>query len=133
MSDANVALVRTIYDAFARGDVAAVLEGMSPAIIWNEAENFPYADQNPYVGPTAVAQGVFARLGGEWDGFSVKIEEIHGAGNVVVARGRYTGIYRKTGRSIDAQMVHFWRVTDGKAISFQQYVDTLQVARAVGP
>ena len=105
---------------------------MSPSIIWNEAENFPYADQNPYVGPGAVAQGVFARLGGEWDGFGVKIEELIDAGDVVVARGRYTGAYKKTGTSINAQMVHVWRLADGKAISFQQYVDTLQVARAIG-
>jgi hypothetical protein len=28
----------------------------------------PYADKNPYVGPNAVLEGLFARLAGEWDG-----------------------------------------------------------------
>jgi ketosteroid isomerase-like protein len=29
-------------------------------------------------------------------------------------------------------MVHVWRVQDGKAAAFQQYVDTLHAARASG-
>ena len=56
----NVALIRGIYDAFSRGDIADVLGRMSPGIVWNEAENFPYADGNPYIGPQAVASGIFA-------------------------------------------------------------------------
>ncbi len=68
MSHENAALIQGLYAAFAVGDVAAVMGAMSPDIIWNEAENHPYADGNPYVGPQAVAEGVFARLGGEWDG-----------------------------------------------------------------
>jgi hypothetical protein len=56
MSKENVAVIQGIYDAFANGDVAGVLSRRSPDIVWNEAENFPYADGNPYTGPEAVAQ-----------------------------------------------------------------------------
>jgi ketosteroid isomerase-like protein len=31
-----------------------------------------------------------------------------------------------------AQMVHVWRIIDGKVTAFQQYADTLQVARVIG-
>ena len=58
MSKENVALIRGLYDGFAAGNVPDVLARMSPAIIWNEAENFPYADGNPYVGPEAILNGV---------------------------------------------------------------------------
>ena len=132
MSERNVALIRGIYDGFAAGDVAAVLGAMSPGIVWNEAENFPYADGNPYVGPDAVAQGVFARCIGEWDGFAVAIDEILDAGDTIVALGRYSGTYKATGKPISAQLAHVWRVEDGKAAAFQQYADTLQVVRATG-
>jgi ketosteroid isomerase-like protein len=131
MSQDNVALVRSLYDAFARGDVPVVLAAMDPAIEWNEAENFPYADKNPYVGPQAVLEGVFARLAGEWDGFSVTAEELLDAGHAVVARGRYGGVYKKTGVRINAQFAHVWKLRAGKIVKFQQYVDTAQVARAV--
>jgi ketosteroid isomerase-like protein len=69
MSADNVDVIKGIYDAFAKGDVPGVLGRMSPDIVWHEAENFPYADRNPYRGPEAVAAGVFARCIGEWDGF----------------------------------------------------------------
>lgn len=131
MSQENVSLVRSLYEAFAKGDVTAVLGAMDPGIVWNEAEGFPYADRNPYVGPGAVAEGVFARLGGEWDGFGVVLEELLDAGDTVVATGRYVGAYRQTGVRIRAQFAHVWRLRGGRLTSFQQYTDTAQVARAV--
>lgn len=131
MSRENVALVEAIYAAFSAGDVPGVLGRMSPDIVWNEAENFPYADRNPYVGPEAVLTGVFARIGEEWDGFNVVTEDVLDAGDSVVALGRYQGTYKATGRTLDAQLVHVWRIEDGKAVRFQQYTDTLQTAQVI--
>ena len=45
--------------------------------------------------------------------------------------GRYHGVYKGTGRQIRAQAVHVWRMKNGKAVEFQQYADTLQVAKAL--
>jgi len=132
MSETNVALVRSIYDGFAAGDVGAVLGAMSPDIVWNEAENFLYADGNPYVGPQAIAEGVFARCIGEWDGFAASVDEILDAGDTIVALGRYHGASKATGIAMNAQFAHVWRIADGKAAAFQQYTDTLQAARAMG-
>lgn len=128
---ANVELIRGIYDAFARADIGAVLGAMAPEIEWREAENHPYADGNPYVGPNGILQGVFVRLGTEWDGFAVHVDEILGAGDKVVMLGRYKGKYKRTGKSLDAQVVHVWIVANGKAASFQQYTDTHQFTRAM--
>ena len=132
MSHENATLIQSLYAAFAVGDVPAVLASMSPDIIWNEAENNPYADGNPYVGPQKVAEWIFTRLGDEWDGFGVVVEEILAAEDLVVVLGRLHGTYKATGRTQNAQMVHAWRVVDGKITSFQQYADTLQIARVVG-
>jgi len=132
MSQANVELIRAIYDAFAAGDVPGVLGRMDPAIEWNEAENFPYADGSPYIGPEAVAQGVFIRCATEWDGFGCQVDEIVDAGDTVVAFGRYLGTYKATGKPQNAQMAHVWRIADGRVMWFQQYADTLAVARVTG-
>ncbi len=128
----NLELIRGMYAAFAAGDVAGVLGRMSPGIVWNEAENYPYADGNPYVGPEAVAAGVFARCVGEWDGFAVEAQEFLDAGATIVVLGRYRGTFKATGRAQHAQFVHVWRIADGKAVRFQQHADTLQVARVTG-
>ena len=63
MTDSNVQIVRGIYESFGSGDTPAVLEQMDQSIEWNEAENFVYADLNPYIGPQAVLKGLFTRLG----------------------------------------------------------------------
>lgn len=132
MSAENVAVVKGIYDAFAAGDVAGVLGRMSPDIVWLEAENFPYADGNPYRGTEAVAAGVFARCVGEWNGFGVRMNDLIDGGDRVVALGRYGGEHKQTGRRMNPQAVHVWMLRDGKVVAFQQYIDTLAVARACG-
>lgn len=132
MSADTVAVIKGIYDGFAAGDIPAVVGAMSPDIVWNEADDFPYADGNPYVGPQAILEGVFARIGGEWDGFDAHVEELLDAGDTVIALGRYSGTYKATGKAQDTQFVHVWRVRDGKAVRFQQYANTLHAARVIG-
>jgi hypothetical protein len=128
----NADTIRAVYAAFQRGDIPAVLAAMAPDIVWNEAENFPYADNNPYVGPDAILAGVFARLGGEWDGFAVKEEDLIDAGDTIVTLGRYGGAPKATGKKINAQFAHVWRFKNGKIVAFQQYTDTLQAMLAMG-
>jgi ketosteroid isomerase-like protein len=133
MAQGSVELVRGLYDAIGRGDTQAVLEQMDEGVEWNEAENFPYADRNPYVGPQAVLEGVFARLGEEWEVFEVVPEELLDAGDRVVALGRYNATHEATGRGVRAQFVHVWGVRGGRVRSFQQYTDTKQFADAIAP
>jgi ketosteroid isomerase-like protein len=131
MSAENVEIVRGLYEAFGKGDIPGVLGKFDKEIVWNEAENFLYADRNPYVGPQAVLEGVFMRIVSEWDDFAVNPESILDAGDQVVALGTYTGTSKKTGKSVKAQMAHIWNIANGKAVKFQQYTDTKQFADAV--
>ncbi len=132
MSVENVAVVQGLYDAFARGDMADALGRMDPGIEWNEAENFPYADGNPYRGPDAVLTGVFARCATEWEGFAVDMPDLIDGGDRVVALGRYAGTFPATGTAMRPQVAHVWTLRDGRIVGFQQYADTLHVARVMG-
>ncbi len=127
---ANTEIVRGLYEAFGRGDVPAALGLLDPGIVWNEAENFIYADRNPYIGPQAVLDGVFARIGTDWEGFTAIPEELISEGDTVVALGRYRGVYRATGIRLDAQFVHVFKLRSGKVARFQQYTDTAQARDA---
>lgn len=131
MSQENVAVIRSLYDSFGKGDVPAVLGQMDQQIEWNEAENFIYADRNPYVGPQAILEGVFMRLGTEWEGFSVSPEQWLNAGDHVVVLGTYAGKHKQTGKEVRAQFAHVWGVREGRVVRFQQYTDTKQFADAV--
>jgi ketosteroid isomerase-like protein len=131
LSQTNVDIARSFYAAVTRGDVPAALSLLAPTIEWREAEGFPYAGGNPYVGPDSVVQGVFLRLATEWEGFTAHPEHFFDAGESVIVTGRYTGVYRATGKSVDAQFAHVWTMHSGKAVRFQQYTDTAQVAQAI--
>jgi ketosteroid isomerase-like protein len=67
------------------------------------------------------------RIGSEWDGFTVHVGSLHDAGDHVVMQGRYTGTFKPSGKSLDAQACHVLRFRDGKLSSFQQYADTAQL------
>ena len=81
------------------------------------------------IGPEAVAEGVFARLVGEWEGFTVTPDRIIESGDTVLALGRYRAVHRTTGLPLDAQFAHVWTVRDGSIVAFQQYADTAQLVR----
>lgn len=122
-----------LYAAFGRGDVPAVLGAMDPAIHWHEAEGNPYMPSGEaWVGPDAVLENLFTRLGEDWDGFTVHPASFHDAGDTVVVEGRYTGEYRGTGRSLDTQFCHVWSLKDGRITKFQQYVDTATLQDVMG-
>ena len=129
----NVRFMKNLYDAFGRGEIPAVLGSMSPDIRWHQAEGNPYMlSGEAWVGPDAVLNNLFMKLGGEWDGFTVHPNTFHGAPDSVVVEGRYTGTYKPTGNAIDAQFCHVWDIKDGKITRFQQYIDTAQMQNAMG-
>jgi uncharacterized protein len=128
----NIQHAKDIYAAFGRGDIPAVLAAFDPQIEWREAEGHPYKpDGAPWVGPQAILEGLFMRIGSEWDGFAVHVRTLRDAGEHIVMEGRYTGLYKASGKSLDAQMCHVLRFRGGKLLGFQQYVDTGQVQRVM--
>lgn len=121
--------ITNLYAAFARGDVPAVLAAMAPDISWTEAEGFPYG--GTYVGPDAVLQNVFMKLGSEWDGYSAVPRELIANADTVIAIGEYSGTYKATGKSFRAPFVHVWKFGGDQVISFTQHTDTAVVQRAL--
>ena len=127
----NRQVIEGAYQAFARGDVPYIMNMLSPDVVWLEAENFIYDDRNPYIGPQAVLEGVFMRLGADFEGFTVTPEEIVADGDTVIGRGRYRGSCRATGKAVDSQFAHVFHFRDGKVVRFLQYTDTAQFRAAV--
>jgi ketosteroid isomerase-like protein len=131
MSQENITVIRGMYESFSKGDVTSVLGQMHQQIEWRQAENFIYADHNPYRGPQAVLEGVFMRLASEWADFKVLPEEWLDAGNHIVVLGTYSGRHKESGKEVRAQFAHIWGVTHGRVVRFQQYTDTKQFADAI--
>ncbi len=131
MSEENVVVVRGMYEAFAKGDIPTIIGALDTQVEWWEAENFIYADGNPYVGPDAVLTGVFMRINAEWDSFAVAPREVLDAGETIIGHGYYSGTYKQTRKRVQAQFAHFFTFRAGQIVKFQQYTDTAQFERAI--
>ena len=125
-------IVKRFYRLYAIKDIRSTMELFDPQVEMHPAENFIYATGKPYVGPDAIRQSIFTRVDAEWDGFSMTTEELLGAGEVVIARGRYRGTYKITGTIINAEFVHVFRFKEGKIVMWQSYTDTAQFKEAIG-
>ena len=124
-----VETIKAAYAAFGRNDPSVLFAAMDPAIKWYEAEGNPLADRNPYIGPQAVGEGVFARLLAAIDNFTAVPSTFIDGGDHVVVLGRYGGTMKGTGATLDSPFCHVYRFHAGKVVTFEQYTDTAQWAR----
>ena len=125
----NGEIIKGLYDDFATGNIPGVLGSLDENIEWTEAEGFPYG--GTYIGPNAVLENVFMKLGTEWERFSAVPDQIVDGGDVIVALGTYSGKYIKTSRSMKVPFAHVWTFSDGKIVKFVQYTDTLKVSEVL--
>lgn len=127
-----VETIQAAYSAFGRNDPSVLFAAMDPAISWNEAEGNPLADRNPYVGPQAIGEGVFARLMAAIDHFSAVPSAFVDGGDHVVVFGRYGGTMKRDGAVLDAPFCHVYQFGGDRIAAFQQYTDTAQWTRLMG-
>jgi len=112
----NVRFLKNLYEAFGRGDIPTVLGAMSSDIRWYQAEGNPYMPSGEaWVGPDAVLNNLFMKLGAEWGGFAVHPKSFHGAGDSVIVEARYSGTYKATGKSIDVMR---WKCPSSRGDDF---------------
>ena len=127
----NVAIVKGVYEALAKGDINTVLGAMDEQIEWHMAERHPLWPGKAFVGPQAVLKGLFARLPQVYDGFRIDLQRIVALGDTVLVEARYRGKEKVTGQDLDAQVAHVWDLRDGKCVRWQAYVDTWQIAQVL--
>lgn len=128
MSQENIKITNNIYEKFNRRNYSAVLGFFSANFEWFAADHSPLADRSPYRGLDEVREGVFDRIAASTERLIIKPNEVFDAADKVVMLGYYDGINKGSGKQYQAQVAHVWTFKAGKAIKFQQYVDTFQIA-----
>lgn len=119
-ASANVEVIAALYRAFAARDFPTVLSLISPEITLRQTELLPWGGR--FEGIEGYRR--FAELLlGHVDSV-VTPEEYVDAGDRVVAIARTRGHVRASGQPFDLRAVHVWGVRDGKAVSFEPYIDT---------
>jgi hypothetical protein len=128
MSQQNVDVVRSAYEAFSQGDMDT-LSAMLADTEWFEAAGMPYG--GTYSGAQAIFENVFGPITQDVEGFTARPDEILDAGDEkVVSLGTYSG--QGANGPLDIRYAHVWTVKDGKIVHFVQHTDTKLFGEAVG-
>ena len=125
----NVRLVQEIYDAFSRGEIAAVLNFIDP-----DADlDFEGPSAIPWAGSWHGREGwiaFFQTLGGNADEITLAMEPFAAQGDNVVMVGRYQARVKRTGQRIDSPLVHLWTIRNGMVVKCREFTNTAAEAAA---
>jgi ketosteroid isomerase-like protein len=130
MSQENVERVVAGYDAFNRGDLDALTQGMSPDFELRMPPIVP--DPDTYRGPDGMR-----RLRETWeagfDDFRIEIEEVVDAGDKVLVMAAVCGTGRDSGAKVRSpSFPHIWTFRDGEIIRIEPRQNRDAGLKAIG-
>jgi ketosteroid isomerase-like protein len=129
MAKDNVDVVQHAWDAFARGDIDAVVEAIAPTAETRVPESVPWG--GTYIGPDGFRDFIY-KLGQAFDQFKATPDKVLGADDnhvIVVAKtkGRAKG-----GVTIEGSIVWVYQLRDGLIADAESWGDTAQILQALG-
>jgi uncharacterized protein len=131
MSRENVEAVLRGYEAFNRGDLDAAAEGFHPEIEWSGPGVLPERSE--------VFRGIdgVRRFWGLWQGefedFTVEIEEVIDAGEQVIVMAAVSGTGRGSGVHVRSpSFPHVWTIRDGLAVRVEMLRTRAEALEATG-
>lgn len=125
----NTEIVKGMYDAFNRGDIAAVLNGVDDNVEWivPGPSSIPYARR--YRGRSEAAD-FFKKLGETSEFEPITVERYVEQGDVVVALGSYKGRSKPMQKQFQTGFAMAFTLRGGKVTRFQEHMDTAAIAAA---
>ncbi len=125
----NLRIVKEVYDAVGRGDVAAILDRVTDDVDWSaEAASHAAPWYGRRTGKTGVAS-FFSDLASTIEIPEFTPHSFAAGENDVHLLVRWTFRSIATGRQASMIMHHYWRIRDGKVEHFRGSEDTEQTAR----
>jgi ketosteroid isomerase-like protein len=112
--DAEVAVVRAIYEAFSRRDIEGMLQHVAGDCVVDLPGTYERAGRTePYRGPEGVRE-YFADAARVWDDLTLQAEDIRAASDGVVVFGHVEGSHR--GEPVRRRVLWLWQLRGGKAV-----------------
>jgi ketosteroid isomerase-like protein len=131
MPEDHVATVRSLYEAFGRGDVATIIDAVAEDVEWEVgAVDHGLPLLAPGRGKAHVATFFQQLADVDFKRFEPRV--VFGSGDHVMAVIAVEFLVPKTGRSVTEEAEgHLWTFgPDGRVVAFRHYVDELQHSRA---
>ena len=131
MSQENVDLIRRGYEAFARGDIEAVVELVDPDVEWHPAIA-PILGVDTIRGREGMREFFTRDLFQGFDEFRAEPLSIEDYGEAVLAVVRYTGRGESSGLEFDQTFFTVYRFRDGRIVSMHDFATRPEALEAAG-
>lgn len=117
----NLELLRTGYEAFARGDLEAIRRTWHPDVVWHAQRLGQLSgDHIGWDGFMAFIGQTMQLTGGT---YRIEVKDVLASATGAAASVRSTA-QRPDGRRLDSNQVHLFRVSDGKVAEAWQFIDS---------
>jgi ketosteroid isomerase-like protein len=130
MSQANVEIVRQIYDRWARGDFRAGTERYDPYVLLVLRAEFP--DAGAYRGEAEIGKYMREDFLADWEGASIAGEEFLDAGDSVVVRVRQRGTGPGSRAPVEMRYYQVWTLRGSSVIRIENIREREEALEAVG-
>ena len=128
----NIEFVQSLYAAFGRSDVAAILAAVDEKAVWASNGSVKKAPWSGVRQGRDGARTFFELLGSHLDFEVFEPREFLDAGASVVVLGRTVARAKSTGRTFESPWAHVFTIEDGRLTRFHEYYDTDAIATALG-
>ena len=126
----NLQTIHKVYEAFEEGDVEGVISMLTDDVTWTTLgppDVIPYAGEKK--GHDEVT-GYFEAFGAAAETTAFEPQKFFAHDDMVGVLGHYTFSVVKTGKVVDNDFVHAFRLTGGKISTFEGYEDSAAVVAA---
>jgi ketosteroid isomerase-like protein len=130
MSQANVEVVRAIYDAFDRGDAEAALERFHPDVEWYGPPDISGGAES-WRGHEGVTRALATWIG-TWDDYRFELRELLDSGDHVFAGGWQRGRGKGSGVEVSEEIFSVYTLRDGLVVGQRMFRDRARALEAAG-
>jgi uncharacterized protein len=124
---------QSMYAAFGRGDIPAVIEALDPKITWVNPGPSDISYFGTHRGREAVLTKIFAFLGSTLKIDVFQPHKFLADGDTVVVLIHVEAVAQPTGRRLVQEACHVWTFTDGSPTHFHDFQDNAAIVAALRP
>ena len=116
----NVEIVNRAYQAFASGDIPAVIDLLTDDVSWNSPKTLPQGGD--YTGRDGAMQ-FFVNLGAAWTNLGLRVNTVVDLGDDTVIGLADAEGHLATGVAAGYGVAHVFGLQNNKIVSFREYTD----------
>ena len=125
MSQANVDVVRRLFDFYARGDYAAAADCLDPDVVYEVGQELPARGRG-------AVRAMWERWDSTWEELSTVPEELIDAGDHVLATVHYRARGRGSGIGYEERLYDVYTFSAGSCVGKREFRERAEALEAAG-